>query len=62
MPKTLQAKQLMIHYTDEFHQAMLIFVLTGNICRLRITFANVFDPDQDGQNVVPDLDPSRLTL
>ena len=33
MPKTLQAKQLMIHYTDEIHQAMLIFVLTGNICR-----------------------------
>ena len=31
-------------------------------CRLLITFANSLDPDQDQQNVGPDLDPNRLTL
>ena len=29
--------------------------------RLLITFANSLDPDQDRQNVGPDLDPNRLT-
>ena len=29
-------------------------------CRLLITFANSLDPDQDQQNVGPDLDPSCL--
>ena len=27
-----------------------------------ITFANSLDPDQDRQNVGPDLDPNRLSL
>ena len=27
-----------------------------------ITFANSLDPDQAGQNVLPDLDPNCLTL
>ena len=31
-------------------------------CRLLISFANSLDPDQDRQNVGPDLDPNRLTL
>ena len=36
-----------------------LYVLTGNFCRclLLITFANIFDPDQDRQNVGPDLYP-----
>ena len=29
-------------------------------CRLLITFANSLDPDQDQQNVGPDLDPNCL--
>ena len=29
-------------------------------CRLLITFANSLDPDQDQQNVSPDLEPSCL--
>ena len=29
---------------------------------LLIAFANSSDPDQDRQNVGPDLDPNRLTL
>ena len=29
-------------------------------CRLLITFANSLDPDQDKQNVDPDLDPNCL--
>ena len=31
-------------------------------CRLLITLPNSLDPDQDGQNVGPDLDPNCLTL
>ena len=31
------------------------------LCRLLITFANSFDPDQARQNVGPDLDPNCLT-
>ena len=33
----------------------------GEFCFLLITFANSLDPDQAGQNVVPDLDPNCLT-
>ena len=29
---------------------------SGDFCRLLITFANNFDPDQDRQNVGPNLD------
>ena len=32
------------------------------LCRLLIIFANSLDPDQDQQNVGPDLDPNCLTL
>ena len=35
---------------------------SGNCCHLLITFANSLDPDQDRQNVCPDLDPNCLTL
>ena len=44
---------------------------SGDFCRLPITFANIFDPDQDrndqdrndqDRNVGPDLDPNFLTL
>ena len=35
---------------------------SGNIGCLQITFANSLDPDQDGQNVSPDLDLKCLTL
>ena len=38
------------------------FFARGNFCCLLITFANSFDPDQDQQNVSPDLDPNCLTL
>ena len=36
--------------------------LLGVTCRLLITFANSLDPDQDQQNIGPDLDPNSLTL
>ena len=32
------------------------------VCSLLITFANSLDPDQDRQNVSPDLNPNCLTL
>ena len=35
---------------------------SGDFCCLLITFANSLDPDQDRQNVGPDLDPNCLTL
>ena len=31
---------------------------SGDFCRLLITFANNLDPDQDRQNVGPDLNPN----
>ena len=37
------------------------FLASGDF-RLLITFANSLDPDQDRQNVGPDLDPNFLTL
>ena len=38
------------------------FPASGDFCHLLIIFANSLDPDQDRQNVGPDLDPNRLTL
>ena len=40
----------------------LSFLASDNFCCLLITFPNSLDPDQDRQNVGPDLDPNRLTL
>ena len=39
-----------------------IFLASGEFCHLLIIFANSLDPDQDRQNVGPDLDPKSLTL
>ena len=38
------------------------FPANGDFCRLPITFANGFDPDQARHHVGPDRDPNRLTL
>ena len=38
------------------------FLARGNFCHLLITFANNLDPEQDRQNLGPDLDPNCLTL
>ena len=38
------------------------FLAYGDFSCLLITFANSLDPDQDRQNVGPDLDPNYLTL
>ena len=38
------------------------FLASSDFCHLLITFANNLDPDQDGQNVGPDLDPNFDTL
>ena len=37
------------------------FLASGDFCLLLI-FANSLDPDQDRQNLIPDLDPNCLTL
>ena len=49
---------------SQFSRNGFIFQLlaSGDICRLRVTFANSLDPDQDRQKVGPDLDLNRLTL
>ena len=38
------------------------FLASGNFCHLLITIVNRLDPDQDRQNVGPDLDLNCLTL
>ena len=38
------------------------FLASDDFCRLLITFANSLDPDQDRQNVGPDLVSIYLTL
>ena len=38
------------------------FQASGNFCHLLMAFANSLDPDQDRQNVDPDLDLNLLTL
>ena len=37
------------------------FLANGDFCHWLIGYANSLDPDQDGQNIGPDLDPNRLT-
>ena len=38
------------------------FLVSHNFCHLLLTFANSLNPDQDQQNVGPDLDPNCLTV
>ena len=38
------------------------FLASDDLFRLLMIFVNSLDPDQDRQNVGPDLDPNRLTL
>ena len=40
----------------------IYFLASSDFCRLLIAFVNSLEPDQDPQNVGPDLDPSCLTL
>ena len=40
----------------------LSLLASDAFCHLLITFANFLDPDQEGQNVGPDLGPNCLTL
>ena len=43
-------------------QPLNYFLASDDFCRLLAAFANSLDPDQDRQNVGPDLDPNLLTL
>ena len=44
---------------DHADKARLNYFLTsGDFCHLLINFANSLDPDQDRQNVGPNLDPT----
>ena len=38
------------------------FFASSDFCLLLIIFTNSLDPDQDRQNVGPDIDPNCLTL
>ena len=54
-------------YFGHILDACIIFTLsmlaaTIKVCCLLITFSNASDPDQDRQNINPDLEPNRLTL
>ena len=46
------------HEYQIFHS----FLARCDFCHLLITFANSIDPDQDQQNVVPDLDPKLFDI
>ena len=43
-------------------QSLNSFLAIGDFCCLPISFPNSLDPDQDRQNLGPDLDPIPLTL
>ena len=38
------------------------FLASGNVFHLLITFANSLNPDQDRQNISPNLDPNCLVI
>ena len=42
---------------ENFHPCLTLFLASGYFCRLLISFANSLDPDQDRQNVGPELYP-----
>ena len=44
------------------HILLNSFLASGNFCCQLITIANSSEPEQDRQNVGPDLDPNRLPL
>ena len=46
----------------EVHKAGNNSSLLAVTCRLLIAFANSLDPDQDRQNVGPELEPNHSTL
>ena len=58
----LQAGHMNQEAVNLIGQACSIYFLQVATCCLLITFANSLDPDQDWQNVDPDLDPNCLTL
>ena len=45
-----------------FQHDTLTLLASYDFCCLFITFANSFDPDQDGKNVGPDLNSNCETL
>ena len=49
-------------FSSRFQCVLNSSLASGDFYRLLITFANSLDPDQDRQNVGPDLDPNCLTL
>ena len=57
-----------LHHVDKtirhhiFNSFLNQFLACQGFCLLLITIANSLDPDQDWQNVGPDLDPNCLTL
>ena len=58
----LQAGHMNQEAVNLIGQACSIYFLQVAACCLLITFANCLEPDQDRQNVDPDLSPNCLTL
>ena len=59
---TVKLQAPVLSYTKKVKSSFISFLASGEFCRLQITFANSLHPDQDGQNVIPVLDPNGLTL
>ena len=51
-----------IHIERRLRHWINSYLISGDCCRLLITFDNSFDTDQDRQNVGPDLNTNCLTL
>ena len=49
----------LLTYLDKSTWAFHYFLANADFCRLVITFANSLDPDQDQQNIGPDLDKKK---
>ena len=47
---------------EDIRAQLNYFLACGDFYRVFITYANSLDPDQDRQNVGPDLDPNSLAL
>ena len=47
---------------ENFHVCINSFLASSQFCRMLKTIANSLEPDQDRQNVSPDLAPNCLTL
>ena len=62
MPKSHKLKLISLDHFEIQVEKISSFLSSGKFCHLLINSANNLGPDQDGQNVCPDVGPYCLTL